>query len=45
MLYVGMTRARKELFLGYAKQQLGKTAAPSRFLKEIFPEQKESLGG
>lgn len=38
MLYVGMTRARKELILGYAESRLGKETEPSRFLKEIFPE-------
>lgn len=38
MLYVGMTRARRELILGYSQKRLGKAACPSRFLKEIFPE-------
>ncbi len=41
LCYVGMTRARKELYLLSAKQRAsGKetnTAAPSRFLKEIDP--------
>ncbi len=42
LLYVGMTRARKRLFLSYCQERFlhGKTtiAAPSRFLKEIPKE-------
>ena len=36
MLYVGMTRARKMLRLSWPDLRMGKSASPSRFLKEIF---------
>ena len=36
MFYVGMTRARKKLWLSWAESRMGKAAEPSRFLKEIF---------
>lgn len=36
MLYVGMTRARKNLCLFTVRTRFDKAAAPSRFLKEIF---------
>lgn len=35
MMYVGMTRARKKLYLSYVKMRRGKSAAPSPFLQEI----------
>lgn len=34
LFYVGMTRARKQLTLGYIRQQYEKKREPSRFLKE-----------
>ena len=36
MFYVGMTRARKKLWLSWAESRMGKAVEPSRFLKEIF---------
>jgi len=38
MLYVGMTRAKKELHLYHVRNLRGKHAAPSRFLAEILEE-------
>ncbi|QKG84296.1 ATP-dependent helicase [Kroppenstedtia pulmonis] len=35
LLYVGMTRARRELFLSISQRRLGKRVGPSPFLKEI----------
>lgn len=36
MLYVGMTRAKKELCLSYVKKVRNKQMEPSRFLSEIY---------
>ena len=44
MLYVGMTRARKWLQLSFAESRMGRTAEPSRFLKEIFGPQGRPSG-
>ncbi len=35
MMYVGMTRAKKELFLSYVESIRNKKADPSSFLSEI----------
>jgi DNA helicase II / ATP-dependent DNA helicase PcrA len=47
LLYVGMTRARKELILSSAKTRQGKKAAPSPFLKDIgiTGETRRAQGG
>lgn len=38
MLYVGMTRAKKELYLFHVRVMRGKQVQPSCFLKEIYSE-------
>ena len=35
MLYVGMTRARKDLYIYSVRERYDKKIAPSRFLREI----------
>jgi DNA helicase-2/ATP-dependent DNA helicase PcrA len=50
LCYVGMTRARKRLFLTYARQRrrwggMSEPCIPSRFLKEAPAELLEDLGG
>lgn len=35
LFYVGMTRAKKELFLCYVEHQFDKDREMSRFLKEV----------
>ena len=36
MLYVGMTRAKKQLYLSYVKEMHSKQVLPSCFLQEIL---------
>ena len=38
MLYVGMTRARKKLYLYAVKERYEKKTEVSRFVSDIFPE-------
>ena len=35
MLYVGMTRARKDLYIYSVRERYDKKIAPSRFLREV----------
>ena len=42
MLYVGMTRARKDLYLYSVKERYDKKIAPSRFLREIACEPEDT---
>ena len=35
MFYVALTRSRKDLYILYAKEHCGRTAAPSRFIGEL----------
>ncbi|MBW6515826.1 MAG: UvrD-helicase domain-containing protein [Candidatus Cloacimonetes bacterium] len=47
LLYVGITRAKSHLFLSYARYRRTyygyEITMPSRFIKEIFPEQKKQI--
>ncbi|MBF0098219.1 MAG: UvrD-helicase domain-containing protein [Magnetococcales bacterium] len=49
LLYVGMTRAREQLYLCHARRRMwmnrGEPSMPSRFLKEVPPEVLEKKGG
>ena len=40
MLYVGMTRAREKLYLFAVRKRYEKTVQPSRFLEEIFGNER-----
>ena len=36
LLYVAMTRAKRQLTISYTKEKNGKAVKPSRFVNELF---------
>lgn len=39
LCYVGITRAKRQLYLSGVRRHMGKTIEPSRFIEEVMPEQ------